>query len=56
MLKIKLNLQPLKIMTVAVKESAISRTQVQLWYNRFMEGRAYVNDKSCQQQDKIIIE
>ena len=29
---------------VAVGEPTISRTQVQLWYNRFKEGRENVND------------
>ena len=27
--------------------STMSRTQVQLWYNRFKEGRADVNDDAC---------
>ena len=31
-------------MTVAFGESTISRTQVQLWYNLFKEGREDVND------------
>ena len=30
--------------TVAFGESTMSRTQVQLWYNRFKEGREVVND------------
>ena len=30
--------------TVAFGESTMSRTQVQLWYNRFKEGREEVND------------
>ena len=30
--------------TVAFDESINSRTQVQLWYNRFKEGRKDVND------------
>ena len=32
------------MLTVAFGESTISRTQVQLWYNRFEEGREDVND------------
>ena len=32
------------MLTVEFGESTISRTQVQLWYNRFKEGREYVND------------
>ena len=32
------------ILTVAFGESTISRTQVQLWYNRFKKGREDVND------------
>ena len=31
-------------LTGAFGESIISRTQVQLWYNRFKEGRKDVND------------
>ena len=31
------------MMTVAFGESTMSRTQVQLWYNRFKEGRENVN-------------
>ena len=31
------------MLTVAFGESTMSRTQVQLWYNRFKEGREYVN-------------
>ena len=30
--------------TVALSESTMSRTQVQLWYNRFKKGREDVND------------
>ena len=33
-----------KILTVAFGESTMSRTQVQLWYNRFKEGWEDVND------------
>ena len=33
-----------KMLTVAFGVSTISRTQVQLWYNRFMEGRQNVNE------------
>ena len=32
------------MLTVAFSESTISRKQVQLWYNRFKEGREEVND------------
>ena len=31
------------MLTVAFRESTMSRTQVQLWYNRFKEGREDVN-------------
>ena len=41
----KLNVQRhLKMLAVAFGESTMSRTQVQLWYNRFKEGREDVND------------
>ena len=41
----KLNVQEhLKCYTMAFGESTISRTQVQLWYNRFKEGREDIND------------
>ena len=33
------------MLTVKFGESIMSRTQVQLWYNRFEEGREDVNDK-----------
>ena len=32
------------MLTVAYSESTMSRTQVQLWYNQFKEGREDVND------------
>ena len=32
------------MLTVEFGESAMSRTQVQLWYKRFTEGREDVND------------
>ena len=32
------------MLTVAFGESTITRTQVQLWYNQFKEGRADVNN------------
>ena len=35
------------MLTVAFGESTMSRTQVQLWYNRFKEGRENVNDDAC---------
>ena len=35
-----------EILTVAFGESTISRTQVQLWYNRLKEGREAVNDNA----------
>ena len=34
----------LQMLTVAFGESTTSWTQVQLWYNRFKEGREDVND------------
>ena len=34
----------LELLTVAFDESTMSRTQVQLWYNRFKEGQEDVND------------
>ena len=33
-----------EVLTVAFGESTMSRTQVQLWYNRFKEGREDIND------------
>ena len=33
-----------EMLTVAFGESTLSRTQVQLWYNRFKEGREDIND------------
>ena len=41
----KLNVQ--RHLAVAFGESTMSRTQVQLWYSRFKEGRADVNDDAC---------
>ena len=35
------------MLTVAFGESTMSRTQVQVWYNRFKEGREDVNDDAC---------
>ena len=32
------------MLTVVFGESTMSRTQVQLWYNQFKEGREDVND------------
>ena len=32
------------MLTVAFSDSTMSSIQVQLWYNRFKEGREYVND------------
>ena len=34
------------MLTVAFCESTMSRTQVQLWYKWFKEGREYVNDNA----------
>ena len=34
------------MLTLAFGDSTISRTQVQLWYNRFKEGQEYVNDEA----------
>ena len=42
----KLNVQTFKMLTVVFGESTMSRTQVQLWYSRFMEGREEVNDNA----------
>ena len=33
-----------KMLTVAFGASTMNRTQVQLWYNRFKDGREDVND------------
>ena len=33
-----------EILTVAFGKSTMTRTQIQLWYNRFKEGRDDVND------------
>ena len=33
-----------EMLTAALGESTMSRTQVQLWYNRFKECRESVND------------
>ena len=42
-------------MTVAFGgESTMSRTQAQMWYNRFKEGRESVNDDAHQQQMKTL--
>ena len=35
------------MLTVAFGESTMSRTQVQLWYNRFKEGWEDVNNDAC---------
>ena len=35
------------MLTVAFGGSTISRTQFQLWYKRFKEGREYVNNIAC---------
>ena len=32
------------MLTVEFDKSTMNRTQVQLWYNRFKEGREVVND------------
>ena len=34
-------------MTMAFGESTMSRTQVQLWYNRFKERGEDINDNAC---------
>ena len=34
------------MLTVAFGDSTVSRTQVQLWHNRFQEGREYVSDNA----------
>ena len=35
-----------EMLTLALDESTMSRTQVQLWYNRFKEGQEDVNDEA----------
>ena len=35
------------MLAMAFGESIMSRKQVQLWYNRFKEGREDVNDNAC---------
>ena len=35
------------MLTVAIDDSTISRTQVKLLYNRFKEGPEDVNDDAC---------
>ena len=42
-----------KMLTVAFGESTMSRTQVQLWYDRFKEGREYANVNKMSKQWKI---
>ena len=37
----------LEMLTVAFGESTVSRTQVQLWFNRFKASRDDVNDDIC---------
>ena len=44
--EIKCVVRTFEMLTVAFGEPAISRTQVQLWYNRFKEGREDVNDNA----------
>ena len=39
-----------EMFSVAFGESTMNRTQVQLWHNRFTEGRENVNDYGRQQQ------
>ena len=34
------------MLTVSFSKSTMKRTQVQLWYNRFKEGREGVNDNA----------
>ena len=36
-----------EMLTMAFGESTMSRTQVQLWSNRFKQGREDVNDNAC---------
>ena len=36
-----------EMLTVTYSKSTMSRKQVQLWYNRFKEGREVVNDDAC---------
>ena len=47
----KLNVKKaFEVLNVAFGESTMSRTQVQLWYNRFKEGQEDVNDGRARQQ------
>ena len=46
LLKMKLNVQRY-LVTVAFGASTMSRTQNQLWYNRYKECREDVNDVAC---------
>ena len=43
-----------EMLTVAFDESTMSRTQSQLWYNRFKDGREDVNDDVRQQPMKTL--
>ena len=36
-----------EMLSVAFGVSTVSRTQVQLWYKRFKEGRVDINDDAC---------
>ena len=36
-----------EMLTAAFGESPMSRTQVQLWYNRYIQGRENVNGDTC---------
>ena len=40
------------MLIVGFGESTMSRTQVQLWYNRFKEGRKYVNNYARPETDE----
>ena len=45
-----------EMLTVAFGKSIMSRTQVQLWYNRFKEDRENVNDDAHHQQPMKTLE
>ena len=42
-----------EMLTVGFGESTMSRTQVQLWYNSFKEGRENVNDDARANQQPM---
>ena len=48
----KCNASTLEMLTVANGKSTMSRTRVQLWCNRFKEGREGVNDNASRGRPK----